>query len=298
MTLALARRLQAFCPHTRIVLAEPATIEKAADKLYMAELAQSVGVPAPQTMLASEALGGTKDLLFPVVIKPQKEYPGRPPVRYAANPVELRDILSRAPRAEPWADGDLLIQEFIPGVGCGFFALYQRGICRRVFMHRRVREYPASGGVSTCAESFYDAKLEIHGRRILDALDWHGVAMVEFRRDNRDGNYKLIEVNPKFWGSLDLALAAGAHFPHDLCRMATGESLAFTDRYRRNLRFHWPLSSYGELFHIWTRPASILPMVLDFLNPLVRSNLWLSDPAPNLLELHSLASQLFHARET
>ena len=296
MTLAIAGRQEAFCRYTRVELAELATIEKAADKLLTAELARSVGVPVPQTMPARTALQRANDFSFPVVIKPRREYPGRPPVRYASGARELREILSSL-SAVAGTESELLVQEFVPGSGCGFFALYQRGVCRRVFMHRRVREYPPTGGVSTCAESFYDSQLEIEGRRILDALNWHGVAMVEFRRDRRDGSYQLIEVNPKFWGSLDLALDAGAHFPADLCRMALGDTLAFTDRYRRKLRFHWPLSSYGELFHLWTRPSSLVPILLDCLNPFIGSNLWPSDPAPNFQEMRSLAGQFFRSRK-
>jgi predicted ATP-grasp superfamily ATP-dependent carboligase len=164
-------------------------------------------------------------------------------------------------------------------------------------MHRRVREYPAGGGVSSCAESFYDARLEAFGRRMLDALGWHGVAMVEFRQDSRDGELKLLEVNPKFWGSLDLAMAAGADFPGDLCRMALGAKLDFTDAYDRNLRFQWPLSTSGDLFHLWTRPGSAFEVAMDLLNPRVKSNLRLNDFGPTLIELRHILGLLFRFKK-
>lgn len=293
MTLALAQRRHEFDPHTRLELVDSDTIELAANKLRMVELAQEIGVPAPKTFLATNALSRNRDWAFPVVIKPHKESPGHPPVRFARNLEQLRAALS--PQAEATAFTDpsaLLVQEYIPGRGCGFFATYQKGTCKRIFMHTRVREYPASGGISTCAESFYDSKLERYGRKMLDALNWHGVAMVEFRRDSRDGEYKLMEVNPKFWGSVDLALAAGADFPGDLCRMALGSTLSFTDFYRRNLRFQWPLSGHGDLYHLWTRPQSILDVAIDFVNPRVKSNIWLQDFGPNLKEMAGLATQL------
>jgi hypothetical protein len=91
---------------------------------------------------------------------------------------------------------------------------------------------------------------------------------------------------------VDLPLAAGADFPGDLCQMALGRTLTFTDRYQRNLRFQWPLSGHGDLFHLWTRPQSIFDVALDFLNPRVKSNVWPSDFAPNLKELRGLAVQL------
>jgi predicted ATP-grasp superfamily ATP-dependent carboligase len=294
MTLALAERGDQVLKCTKLEVPPPETIALAANKLEMTRLAQRLGVPAPVTMRASEFEQHDTELRFPVVIKPQQESPGRPPVRYAQNKDQLLAILQEVSDSRPnGAGSDSLIQEYIPGHGCGLFATYQMGACKRVFMHRRVREYPATGGVSSCAESFYDPKLESHGRRMLNALNWHGVAMVEFRRDDRDGQYKLMEINPKFWGSLDLALAAGADFPGDLCQMALGRTLPFSDKYVRDLRFHWPLSVHGDLFHLWTRPQSFWAVALDFINPKVKSNVWLRDFRPNLLELGSLASRAF-----
>ncbi len=299
VTLALARRALEIAQYSHLELAESEAIEIAANKLKMINLAGTLGVPAPATYLSTEIPKPISAMSFPVVIKPQMESPGRQPVRYARNAADLERMLSRKPGGGgvPYGEQSYLLQEFIPGQGCGFFASYQRGVCKRIFMHRRVREYPASGGASSCAESFYDAKLEMYGRRMLDALDWHGVAMVEFRRDSRDGEYKLMEINPKFWGSLDLALAAGADFPGDLCRMARGTDLPFSEQYERDLRFQWPFSGHGDLFHLWTRPQSIWNVARDFLNPRVKSNVWASDFAPNLQELRGLGQKLFRKKK-
>ena len=298
MTLALAQRKDELLPYTQIEVASAQSIAKAADKLEMTNLAQRVGVPAPWTVRACDAKQLPDSLRFPVVIKPQREFPGRPPIRYARDRRELRSILER--HSDTGRNGflsDVIVQEYIPGRGCGFFATYQKGVCKRVFMHRRVREYPASGGVSSCAESFYDPKLAQYGRRLLDELNWHGLAMVEFRRDSRDGEFKLMEINPKLWGSLDLALAAGADFPGDLCRMALGQTLIFSDDYSRNLRFHWPFSGQGELFHLWTRPQSLFAVAFDYLNPRVKSNLWLTDPKPNWNEVSKLLERALRRRK-
>lgn len=293
-TLMFAQHRSEFVAHTKIELASAESIELAANKVRMVELAKRVGVPTPKTFVPS-ALGDVNEagrlLRYPLVVKPQRESRGRS-VRYAHTDEELREgCAPYFPPLTPEADPPI-VQEFIPGDGCGFFATYQKGVCKRIFMHRRVREYPASGGVSTCAESFYDARLEVYGRRLLDAMSWHGVAMVEVRRDSRDGEFKLIEVNPKLWGSLDLALAAGADFPGDLCRMAVGQELEFTDRYNRHLRYRWPFSISGELYHLKSRPLSVVDTTLDFLNPRVKSNIWFSDLRPNLVEMGLLVQFL------
>jgi predicted ATP-grasp superfamily ATP-dependent carboligase len=301
LTLAIGRLRDLFPAHTALELAASDAIERAGNKVQMTQLAEMIGLAAPKTFVPlSESdltlRGG--ELRFPVVIKPKKESPGHAPVRYAKNAEELKHIFSETWKTQghPETQG-FLVQEYIPGYGCGFFATYQRGECKRIFMHRRIREYPASGGSSTCAESFYHHRLEEAGRKILDALHWHGVAMVEFRCDSRDGAFKLIEINPKFWGSLDLALAAGADFPGDLCRMALGQTLSYTAEYNRNLRFHWPLSSSGELYHLWHRPRSFGSIVRDVFNPRVRSNVWLRDFGPHVVELRSLRNTLFGRKQ-
>jgi len=128
--------------------------------------------------------------------------------------------------------------------------------------------------------------------RLLDALQWHGVAMVEFRYDERDKDYKLLEINPKFWGSLDLALAAGVDFPSYLCQMARGATLAYSEEYQRNLAYHWPFS--GEIKHVMRRPSSAGRVLADCLNPRVRSNIWPSDCGPNLQEVFSMWESLWN----
>lgn len=288
-TAALARRKQELGEHTRLEIAEFDQILSAADKRFVHQLASRLGLPLPSTYYPDTFDDVRKQavaLQYPVIVKPLRES-GGVTVRHVRSCCELFPIYEGFCAERGLSEGGLpMIQEFIPGYGCGFFALYQEGICKRVFMHRRVRENPPSGGVSCCAESFYDQRLKEYGMRILNQLGWHGVAMVEFRHDSRDQEFKLLEVNPKFWGSLDLALAAGVYFPVDLCEMAEGKQLRYSEDYRKDLRFHWPLS--GEAQHFIARPSSIGSMLADFLNPHVQSNIWWKDLRPNWREGLSL----------
>jgi predicted ATP-grasp superfamily ATP-dependent carboligase len=59
-----------------------------------------------------------------------------------------------------------------------------------------------------------------YGRRLLDAVHWNGLAMVEFKYDVRDGLPKILEVNPRMWGSAPLAINCGIDFPYCLYKMA------------------------------------------------------------------------------
>ena len=279
---------------TKLEIPDYDKIRSASDKRYVYELAQGAGVPVPHTVYPvnlEDVNNWVSEFDYPLVIKSARESPGY--TLYPRYPRSRADLLGAGRsfcEQEGYTEGNLLLQEFIPGHGCGFFALYQDGVCKRIFMHRRIRENPPSGGRSSCAESFYDARLRDYGTRLLDLLGWHGVAMVEFRYDVRDGNYNLMEINPRFWGSLDLALAAGVDFPHYLCQMAQGHTLEYSEEYKRKLRFHWPLSE--EVQHIWRRPASMGAVLADLLNPRVESNIWLRDLGPALHEGYDLARAL------
>lgn len=88
------------------------------------------------------------------------------------------------------------------------------------FMHERIHEVPPTGGPSAMA-TFDDPELIAVGSKVLcGELKWHGVAMVEFKKDVKDDLYKLIQMNPKFWGSLGLSIATGVDFPYLLMQMA------------------------------------------------------------------------------
>ena len=171
-----------------------------------------------------------------------------------------------------------LVQEHVPGDGWAYFALYWNGVQQRRFMHRRVREWPPSGGTSAAAESVLEAPaLERAGEALLDALKWHGVAMVEGKRA-ADGRFVLMEINAKFWGSHDLALAAGVDFPGDLVALLEGNELAPQEPYRK-VRCSWPLG--GDLWHGLARPLSLPRVLWDGVSPGVAHTFRWTDPVPS-----------------
>jgi len=272
----------------KLEVADEEKIEIALNKKRTYEIARSIGIPYPETIYPEsfQNLGKlSATIRYPVVIKGLQEA-GKNVVAYANNRDELLQNFLRLCEENNLTEGNLpMLQQYIQGHGYGFFALYQHGVCKRVFMHKRIREFPVTGGASTCAQSFYDTRLRNYGMHLLDALKWHGVAMVEFKKDQRDGEYKLMEINPKFWGSLDLAIAAGVNFPYYLVQMAMGEDLKYSEDYCRDIKLHWPFN--GDIQHVLKNTSSTLPFLFDFVNPPVKSNIVLEDLKPNLMELHS-----------
>ena len=133
---------------------------------------------------------------------------------------------------------NILFQEYLTGGGFGFFGLYESGVFKQGFAHERIREFPVSGGASCCAESIDNEQLTQYGRRILEAVDWHGVAMVEFKMD-ANGQPRLLEVNPKLWGSFDLSVAAGVPFSEKWVQLALNQPISDHQDYQKGVQFSW-----------------------------------------------------------
>ena len=144
-----------------------------------------------------------------------------------------------------------------------------------------------------------DPPLLDHAERILEALKWHGVAMVEFRRDARDGVSKLLEINGRFWGSLQLAIDSGVDFPYLLYRLAVDGDIDPVFTYRVGVRLRWWLGDLDWLLIRLRERGSLaqrLHALQQFLRPAGRATraemLRNDDPAPAIRELSQYAQAL------
>lgn len=223
------------------------------DKAAVLAAAPSAGIAAPkQVELTSPAVGreALETLRFPVVIKPSRSVAGsgatkiKLGVEHAATPSVLAERLAALPDvAYP-----VLIQERIVGPGIGVFLLVWNGELRAAFAHQRIREKPPSGGVSVYRESVaLDPHLLRQCLALLQAFDWRGVAMVELKLDAATGTPYLMEINGRFWGSLQLAIDAGVDFPNLLLAAAAGEPAPPVTSWRLGVRSRW---WWGDVDHL------------------------------------------------
>ena len=240
-----------FEPACQVPFADAATIARASDKVEMMRTAARLGVPTPRTWYCcgpEEAI--PPDLDYPAVIKPHRSRVRTEAgwtscsVGYAGSRDELRASLL----ARPGHEFPVMLQERIDGPGVGIFVCYDRGKMVAVFSHRRLREKPPWGGVSVLCESTeVPADAKDYAERLLADLSWHGVAMVEFKRDVRDGLPKLMEINARFWGSLQLAIDAGVDFPNvllDTCRGGVGGPMP---SFRPGVQSRWLWGDFDSL---------------------------------------------------
>ncbi|MCF8214826.1 MAG: hypothetical protein K9I92_06685 [Chitinophagaceae bacterium] len=108
--------------------------------------------------------------------------------------------------------GDL-IQERI-GEGkevIGAFFLCKNGEVLAHYQHRRIRTFPEEGGVSCCAETTMIEEVKVAGSRIMKALNWSGLAMIEFLKHPQENIYLAIECNARLWGTVLLSEFSGHH---------------------------------------------------------------------------------------
>lgn len=242
---------------TRIPFADADTFGRVSDKELVLRAAPHCGIGVPeQWILASPKAHAGLDpdaLAFPLVIKPSRsieERDGRRSkltVRYAADQRQLSAQLRRVDAsAYP-----LLLQRRVRGPGVGVFLLLWGGRTIAVFSHRRIREKPPSGGVSVYRESIpADPTLVERSRTLLEHFGWQGVAMVEYKLDEASGVPYLMEINGRFWGSLQLAIDAGVDFPALLLSAAAGKTPQPVLQYRTGLRSRW---WWGDVDHLLAR---------------------------------------------
>lgn len=292
VALKVAAHLDRF--QARVPIPPLMTLRRANDKSAALAVARKVGVPIPATY-APEDEEELDDVVArvrkPAVVKLRDDAgtvlePGQ---RYAIgrSADDLRDAYRRLHALKPFP----LIQEKVEGPGYGVGVLADGGRVLASVAHRRVREYPVTGGPSAVCESVVDPVLTGYAAAVIRELGWTGVAMVEFKKDD---DYRLMEVNPRFWGSLPLATKAGVNFPDRLCRLAMGEEPGPAPVYAPGIRLRFvlrdaaaALTALRDPERRWSYPLGFLR---DLLDPRVSDGI--IDPDDLEASLVYLANQL------
>jgi len=286
----LSARLYVACPSADIV-------QRVLNKARTVQIAQQCGVPVPRSMTlatldALEEFGST--LTFPVIAKPVGKG-HHVTASFKVRRFDTYEALRQAYTSDSKFGRQNLIQEYCPGEGVGVEVLMANRHPIALFQHRRLKEFPRSGGVSVVAIAEpVDSLLADHAMRLLKALEWEGVAMVEFRVDRPTQRVALMEVNGRYWGSLQLSILAGVDFPWYQWQVAHAQSSDVPVCYRTGVTARW---THGALQRLSTRREEssrlaravgfgreVLSFVRDCLPP-TRDLLWsIRDPQPGLSE--------------
>jgi len=235
------------------------------DKAQALSHAQRSGIPVPATATPASLAGArsaARDIGFPCVVKARFSrvwHDGRlladPGVAYVARAEDVDAAVLSRRQGPHWP----LIQRYIPGSGKGMFALCDRGKVASWFAHERLRDVRPSGSGSTLRRSVaLDARLREPAARLLADLGWHGPAMLEFLYDESQSPW-LIEINGRFWGSLQLAVAAGVNLPLQWVRLLLGEPASVGAYYQAGVTRRWLWGDVRRLGHIAQGPPRGYP---------------------------------------
>jgi predicted ATP-grasp superfamily ATP-dependent carboligase len=200
------------------------TLQEVQDKSSLLTRAKTHGIRTPQTIPCiidrssiQESLSRIEETIsYPFILKPSKSVQKKEDGSCISPPRKIIRSREEGEQFFSFLNDDrlsYLAQEVIEGSGIGIFCLYHQGKSILEFSHKRILEKPPEGGVSVLSESIpLDPELLEKVHKLLQDLSWSGVAMVEFKL-NREGIPVLMEINPRFWGSLQLAIDSGCNFP-------------------------------------------------------------------------------------
>lgn len=241
-------------PTAALPFASAAVYDAASDKVTVHRHASRLGIGIADSVVLERPDDPPPDdpRLYPGVIKPHRSVVGgATKQRTSVQFVESHDDCLRKLSALDPAAFPVLIQRRIHGAGEGIFIARWQGRTIARFAHRRLREKPPAGGVSVYRESIIPEPAVMAAcDALLDALQWDGVAMIEGKRDAESGRWCVMEINGRFWGSLQLAIDAGVDFPTILARAVLEGVLPDPPPWRPGVRLRW---EWGDVDHLLLR---------------------------------------------
>jgi len=238
-TLLISKHQDEFKQHTNVFLVDYDTLHMFADKGKTVKFANGLGIPTPKTYFPEDADIKVikKSANYPLLIRPRISSGSRGIVKIedpAAFDEHYTSIKSEY--------GEPIVQEYVNKTGyttaCVLLDENQKLIAG--FTYERVREYPLNAGPTVVGVSTTDKKILDRSVKLLKNSGWKGIAEVEYILDE-DGNPLLLEVNPRFWTPVNLAIDSGVDFPYLLYRLMTGNKPKPINDYKKGVVYRWVL---------------------------------------------------------
>lgn len=303
----LSKYREAFTEHVSLVVPSFDVLERVHDRVRLAEAAEAAGVPIPETRILDDVEAFETD----VVVKSRynlltDEYlPDRSP----DPPMEVDEIKHvpagetvDAPAIRETMEHTPIAQEFVrQGSKYMVAALYDHGEPLATFQHKQIRGDSYVGGGGVYRRSVYLEELETVARTLLEHIEWHGLACLEYIQDASTGEFKLLEVNPRMWQSLPSTVRSGADFPYYYWLQSIGRSDRIDPGYELGVGCHSLQGEMGYLVSLITDDSPLVdrPALHIALWDIVRScvdhpsfdYLLLDDPRPFLQGVRDLLSR-------
>lgn len=285
-TLGLLSKSQTrFSSVCGLCIATPAQLALFNDKAAVGSLARRLLVPVPANY--EKAPGETDDTFFsrvplPCAVKPIcGEAFGLPASKRYRICRTREDLAAAHSHFASLTGASPIVQEYLPGEAYGCSVLAKDGLVVRHISHHRLREYPVSGGPSSCCACIEREDLLRYAEKLVRETGFTGLAMFEFKC-GADGAPRLLEVNPRVWGTFPLTRASGSDFAYSWFCLSLGLPLPVQTPPATVKMVYYPADFAAALGYL--KSGNIRPFfaaICDFWNPHVKNGLAeRADPAP------------------
>ena len=226
------------------MLPEQDDFERSRDKAILNMFCEENKIPCPKFITPD--VFKNEGFQFPIIVKPKKGS-GSEGIIYIDNKTQLK--------SNPVDFAKFFVQERLPNsknVEGGFY-LCKHGEVLSFYSHQRIRTHPESGGVTVFATGTQNLKIKQAGEQLIKKLNWNGLLMIEFILDEKDKQYKIIELNPRIWGSILLSEFCEANFIAKYINLCVGQ-IETKSRPISNSSIRW-LFPY-DLFYFFKNPSN------------------------------------------
>jgi D-aspartate ligase len=288
----ISRHHKALARQYRLTVSPWENLRWACDKRLLHQLARRARVHQPWTVWPS-----TRDELaaidcpFPVILKPAVRLkPNTLAIPKAWRAEDRESLLARYDEASALVSPEnLIVQEIVPGGGEAQFsyaALCRDGSSLASMVARRTRQYPMDfGQFSTYVETVEGQQVTEPAERLLAATRFTGLVEVEFKRDPRNGQFKVFDINPRVWGWHTLSRRAGIDFPHLLWLLCRDEPVPELRGRAGERWMHVTADLRVAVEEILKGRLSLRAYVHSFLGPMESAIFSWDDPMPGFLDL-------------
>jgi predicted ATP-grasp superfamily ATP-dependent carboligase len=265
------------------------------DKTRMLKLALKNNIPLPQTFYPKnldDLKFLSQKLSYPILIKPRVSAGGFGIcMAFSSQDLWEKYIGLVNMRGISFPDSSFdnsfpIIQEYLRGDLINFYAYSERGVIKAFFMTKTLRGYPCMFGPGIAAISVRNEFVKEISLKIIKLLGWNGIIEFQYILDKRDGIPKIIDSNPRFWGTVENAILSGVDFPYMLFQKAIGKEVTCCFDYKEGRKFRWVL--FGELFYLF-QSKNKRKTLADYLNfGKTYCEISLTDIKPHVIHAFSL----------
>jgi predicted ATP-grasp superfamily ATP-dependent carboligase len=239
-TYLISKYKSEFERYVKLVVPDYEQILIAHNKDRWEKLAIKLGIPTPRTYSIEDVRDGKIKLNesdFPILLKP-KQGGGASGIEIVKSQDELQCFF----RTRLFSNFDyrrFFVQEQIDGNIQCVAMLFRKGEYRARVAYEQIRDFPATGGQATIRRSIHNEKAEAYLASMLRSLNWHGICQADFVIEKKTGIPFLIDLNPRFWGSLVQGLASGVDFPFLVYKMAIDGDVETVNGFVENITTRW-----------------------------------------------------------